>query len=203
MPKPSPLKVSLATIAPALPHLDELKSMVSAQVQALFNAQAMVLKNSLQAMLDSQVRRGLQVFPGENAEMLIQEAMDYIDKAHRLADRLSIYNSPVPVNWELIFGNGAWFMPSAPCEPLIPVNRVFDRITTATALTVAEVECALDRLSFSATEAVAMGPNMEDLPLLPLAVAATTPASVAAAAGATTLGTEAPTLDDAAEEALW
>nr|TKW33343.1 hypothetical protein SEVIR_2G227900v2 [Setaria viridis] len=125
MPKPVPLKVSLATFAPALPHLDEHKSMVSAQVQALFNAQAMVLKNSLQAMVDSE---------------------DY--------------------HYDSTDGSG-------------------------------------DRLSFSATEAAAMGPNMEDLLLLPLAAAATTPASVAPPPGATTLGTKAPTLDDAAKEALW
>ncbi|KAG2569703.1 hypothetical protein PVAP13_7NG435550 [Panicum virgatum] len=80
------------------------------------------------------------------------EATDYIDKACSLALRLGINGFDNVLLPPSTPGNGAW---SGQCEFLIPADRAFDRIKTAMAPTLLEVEQALDLLQLSAAEAAA------------------------------------------------
>ena len=73
--------------------------------------------------------------------MLLHGALDYINKAGLLADRLGIVGSPAMLSrLHADAENAAW---SVPLESLIPAQRAFDRIKTSTAPTVTEVEQAL------------------------------------------------------------
>src|SRR6185437_7591132 len=104
---------NLGGFSPALPDMEELRTMSQAEIQALFKATADGLKHGMTALL------------GDKHAALVHGAMDYINKASLLAECLGIDGSTSPVPLRVKAGNAAWSVAS---EALIPAQRVFDRI---------------------------------------------------------------------------
>jgi len=115
----------------------DLGAFSAAQLRETFTRQAQALKTNAIVLV------------GDASAFWFQDAADYINKASLLADKIGL------VTTEPASGNGAWSVPKD-FEPLIPTSRVFSRIASATAPSIAEVERALQNLQVSATAAATM-----------------------------------------------
>nr|TKV92550.1 LOW QUALITY PROTEIN: hypothetical protein SEVIR_9G168700v2 [Setaria viridis] len=144
---PSPTKVpnksSFAAFAPALPRFDDLRAMVRAQVEALFNAQAMAIHHTFQAMASSQVRStdllspASPVQPMSSKDLVACGVDEFFSRSCSLVDSLDTPPRPA--------GNQAW---SDPPLHLVPLQRVFDRLGSALQgrPSTREVELALNQM---------------------------------------------------------
>nr|TKW39447.1 hypothetical protein SEVIR_1G179500v2 [Setaria viridis] len=103
-------RTSFAAFAPALPRFNDLKAMVSAQVKALFNAQAMAIQHTFQAMANSQ------------PEPWSTRVDEFFSRSCSLMDGIGLDTPP------RLAGNQAW---SDPALHLVPLQRVFDRLGAA------------------------------------------------------------------------
>ena len=139
----TPTRANLGGFSPALPDMEELRTMSQAEIQALFKATADGLKHGMTALL------------GDKHAALVHGAVDYINKASLLAERLGIEASTSPVPLQVVAGNAAWSVAS---ETLIPAQQVFDRIKAATAPTITEVEQALRRMEIQIATTAAAAP---------------------------------------------
>ncbi|KAG2539780.1 hypothetical protein PVAP13_9NG494400 [Panicum virgatum] len=149
----TPTRANLGGFSPSLPNMQELRTKLQAELQALFKATADGLKHGMTALL------------GDKHDALIHGTMDYINKASLLAECLGIDGSTSPAPLHVVAGNVAWSVAS---ESLIPAQRVFDRINAATVPTVTEVEQALRLMEIQVATATAAttAPELQ----LPLAV---------------------------------
>ncbi|CAN6282295.1 unnamed protein product [Urochloa humidicola] len=128
-----PSHTCVRTLSTSLPSNEELRAKSTSALQATLAAKAQALKSLVQE--------------GQNGTGTVwaHEAADYINKAISLADMLGINagNTSAATTTPRLVRNGAW---SAVSEFLVPTSRVFTRIKTDTAPSVAEVEQALDKL---------------------------------------------------------